>query len=244
MAQISSIHPESYQDESWHGTHATTLRQLVFGVNDGLVATVGLVAGLTFAGAKQGTVLGATIAAILAAVVSMALGSYLSTRTEVQYHQAQVVREEREIEENPEEELNEMRQIYRGYGFSEDETQVFLNRFVQDKKLWLNLMLRDELGILAENFENPWTNAGLMALAVCMGSLPPLIPNFFSPHPQAVFLWVIMLSALTAFMLGALTGRFSHKPLWRSGLSFLVVAAIAAGIGMAAGNLIAPIFGR
>ncbi len=244
MAQLSSWHPESYEDESWHGTHATTLRQVVFGVNDGLVATIGLVAGLSFAGAGQGTVLGATIAAILAAVVSMALGSYLSTRTEVQYHQAQVVREKREIEENPEEELNEMRQIYRRYGFSEDEIQVFLNRFLQDKSLWLNLMLRDELGILPENFENPWSNAGLMALAVGLGSLPPLIPNFFSTHPQGVFPWVVVLSALTAFSLGALSGYSSGKSVWRSGLSFLAVAAVAAGIGMAAGNLIAPIFGR
>ncbi|HBQ94589.1 MAG TPA: hypothetical protein DD856_05700, partial [Sulfobacillus sp.] len=230
MAQLTALHPERYEDESWHGTHATTLRQLVFGVNDGLVATVGLVAGLTFAGAGQGTVLGATLAAIFAAVVSMALGSYLSTRTEVQYHQAQVLREKREIEENPEEELNEMRQIYRGYGFSEDEIQVFLNRFLKDKKLWLNLMLRDELGILAENFENPWSNAGVMALAVGFGSLPPLIPNFFSTHPQGVFPWVIVLSALTAFLLGALTARSSGKSSWRSGLSFLAVAAVAAGI--------------
>ena len=244
MAQLSSIHPESYEDEVWHGTHAATLRQLVFGVNDGLVATIGLVAGLTFAGARQGTVLGATIAAILAAVVSMALGSYLSTRTEVQYHQAQVVREEREIEQNPQEELNEMRQIYRGYGFAEDEIQVFLNRFLQDKKLWLNLMLRDELGIVQENFENPCTNAGLIALAVCIGSVPPLVPNFFSTHPQSVFLWVLGLSALTAFGLGAVTGRFSNKGFWRSGLSFLLVAAVAAGIGMGAGHLIAPIFGK
>nr|MDA8195002.1 VIT1/CCC1 transporter family protein [Thermaerobacter sp.] len=89
--------PSQNRIEPWHSANAASLRQIVFGVNDGLVATVGLVAGLTFAGSSQGVVIGATLAAIVAAVVSMALGSYLSTRTEVRYYQAQVHREKREM---------------------------------------------------------------------------------------------------------------------------------------------------
>ncbi|MDA8192665.1 MAG: VIT1/CCC1 transporter family protein, partial [Thermaerobacter sp.] len=187
--------------------------------------------------------IGATLAAIVAAVVSMALGSYLSTRTEVRYYQAQVHREKREMDDMPEEELAEMRHIYRGYGFSEEETEIFLSRFEQDHDLWLNLMLRDELGIIPESFESPVKNAALMALAVLSGSIPPLLPNIILSVPMAAFVWVIWLSALTAFVLGALTGQSTGETWWKSGLSFLAVSSIAAVIGMGAGHFITPLLG-
>ncbi len=242
MAKIEAVHPADYRDEMWHGSSAVTMRQMVFGMNDGLVATVGLVAGLTFAGSSQRLLLGATLAAITAAVVSMALGSFLSTRTEVHYQKAQMRREQSEIEHRPEEELEEMRQIYTGYGFSADEVAIFLNRFQQDQKLWLNLMLRDELGIIPETFESPWINAGQMALAVLAGSIPPLVPNILLTRPTLAFPWAIILAILTAFGLGAATGRITGRLWWRSGLSFLGVASVAAMIGMGAGAFIAPLF--
>ena len=237
-----NAHPKDYTDETWHGSGGTTIRQLVFGMNDGLVATVGLVAGLIFAGSSKGIVLGATLAAIIAAVSSMALGSYLSTQAEVGYQQAQVSREQREIEEQPDEELSEMRQIYRGYGLSDQEIEIFLTHFKRDKKLWLQLMLRDELGIVPESFENPWKNAASMALAVAAGSLPPLLPIIWGSNPKSVFVWVLACSALTAFGLGAVTARSTGRRWWLSGVSFLAVASIAAAIGMGAGSLIAPLF--
>lgn len=243
MAQeAQTVHPPDYSAETWHGSGAVTMRQMVFGMNDGLVATIGLVAGLIFAGSSKGVVLGATLAAIIAAVASMALGSYLSTRTEVQYHEAQIRRETREIEENPEEEMEEMRQIYQEYGLSGEEIEIFLSHFRKDKKLWLQLMLRDELGIIPESFESPWVNAGQMALAVAIGSLPPLVPMIFASRPQSAFPLVVSLSALAAFALGAITGMNTANRWWRSGLSFLIVSAVAAAIGMGAGSLIAPLF--
>lgn len=235
-------HPDDYANETWHGNGGATLRQLVFGMNDGLVATVGLVSGLIFAGSPRGVVVGATLAAIIAAVASMALGSYLSTRTEVAYNQAQMRREAREIDEQPHEELNEMRQIYRGYGFSESEVDIFLDHFRRDKDLWLRLMLRDELGIIPESFENPWKNAGSMAVAVALGSLAPLLPILWGSAPRQQFTWVIGLSAITALLLGGITARSTGQVWWRSAIAFLLVAAVAAGIGMGAGSLIAPLF--
>ena len=242
MESGALLHPPEYAEKTRTGSTGATLRQLVFGMNDGLVATVGLVAGLIFAGSPKGIVLGGTLAAIIAAVSSMALGSYLSTQAEVGYQEAQIRREQREIDENPHEELQEMRQIYHGYGMSEQEIEIFLTHFQRDKHLWLRMMLRDELGIVPESFENSLKNAGLMALAVVVGSLPPLIPIVFGRDPRHVFVWVLILSALTALGLGAATARSTGRVWWRSAISFLMVASIAAAIGMGAGSLIAPLF--
>jgi len=241
--ELLTSHPQDYSDESWHGNGGAMLRQLVFGVNDGLVATVGLVAGLIFSGSSKGIVLGATLAAIIAAVSSMALGSYLSTQAEMGYQQAQMQREAREIEEHPEVELNEMRQIYQRYGMTQQEIDVFLAHFKRDKHLWLRLMLRDELGITPESFESPWKNTISMALAVAGGSVPPLVPVVLSADPRTAFPWVLGFSAVTAFGLGAVTASSTGRTWWRSGWSFLFVAAIAASVGMGAGHLVAPLLG-
>ncbi|NMP22873.1 VIT1/CCC1 transporter family protein [Sulfobacillus harzensis] len=231
------------QAEAWHGGGSATLRQMVFGMNDGLVATVGLVAGLIFAGSSRGVVLGSSLAAIIAAAVSsMVLGSYLSTRVEVGYHEVQVRREQRAIAEPPHEELQEMRRLYQSCGMSDLEVAMIRSHLQRDKTLWLRLMLRDELGIVPESFESPWRNAGLMALAVAAGSLPPVLPVIFGQNPRHALVWVVMFSVLTALGLGSATARSTGRRWWRSAISFLAVASIAAAIGMGAGSLIAPLF--
>ncbi len=242
MERGALFRSEVLAEKTQSGSAGAALRQLVFGMNDGLVATVGLVAGLIFAGSSKGIVLGGTLAAMIAAVSSMALGSFLSTQAEVDYQQAQIRREQREMEEHPHEELQEMRHIYHGYGMSEQEVDIFIAHFQRDKELWLRMMLRDELGIVPESFENPWKNAGLMALAVVVGSIPPLVPIVFGRDPRQVFVWVLFVSALTALGLGAATARSTGRVWWRSAISFLIVASIAAAIGMGAGSLIAPLF--
>jgi VIT1/CCC1 family predicted Fe2+/Mn2+ transporter len=241
MAKDFSLVQTAFTEERNPDGRATTIRQMVFGMNDGLVATVGLVTGLIFSGSSRAVILAATLAAIIAAVSSMALGSFLATKTEVEYLEAQIQQESRELEEDPEQELDEMRQIYRQYGFADAETEILLTRLKADKSLWLQLMLRDELGILPESFENPWSNAGWMALAVALGSLPPLLPIILGTQPKAALIWVISLSALTAFSLGGVTATVTANRWWRAGISFLLVATIAALIGMGAGTLIAPL---
>jgi len=241
MAKDVSLVQTAFTEERSSDQRATTIRQMVFGMNDGLVATVGLVTGLIFSGSSRSVILAATLAAIIAAVSSMALGSFLATKTEVEYLEAQIRQESRELEEDPEQELDEMRQIYRQYGFLDTETEILLTRLKADKTLWLQLMLRDELGILPESFENPWSNAAWMALAVALGSLPPLLPILLGIEPQPALIWVISLSALTAFSLGGVTATVTANRWWRAGISFLLVATIAALIGMGAGTLIAPL---
>lgn len=216
--------------------------EAVFGMNDGLVATVGLVAGLTMAGAPHALLLEAVLAAIWAAIISMALGAYLATTTEVAHQQALIRREEWELEDHPDEELEEMREIYTRYGFQPDEVQVLLTGFQRNPDLWLRLMLRDELGILPERFEHPWVNALVMALAVGIGSLPPLMPNLWMIHPRQALPVVLLLSAGFAFCLGVATSRLTGRPWWRVGATFFLVAAVATLVGSAFGPVLQQLF--
>lgn len=210
-------------------------REIVFGMNDGLVATTGLVAGLTLTSASHAAMITATFAAVWAAMISMAIGSYLGTHSELAFQQAVVARERWELDDHPEEELEEMRTIYHNYGFSPEEVAVLLQGFQRDPDLWLRLMVRDEHGVLSETWESPIRNAVVMAIAVLAGSLPPLVPNLVFASPHQALAAVLILAAATAAGLGWVTARLTTQAPIRLSLRFLALAGAAMLLGSGMG---------
>ncbi len=236
------VHPRDYHGETWHTDYGSVLREAVFGVNDGLVSMLGIVAGVTASGLGHLHVVMAALVAVIAATVSMALGSYLSSRSENDFYAAEVARERREIEEVPDHEMREIEEIYTGYGFAPDEVEMIKRRFAQNHDLWLEFMLRDELGIIRSSEENPARNAGIMALAVLLGSVPPVLPYLVLSSTSAALRLAIILSAIAAFGLGALKSTVAKGTWWGSGFTFLLVAAVAAVVGIGVGALVPHLF--
>ena len=242
MAAKRLVHPRNYHEESWHSASGTWLRESVFGVNDGLVATLGIVSGVTASRLGHLHVVLAALVSVVAAVVSMALGSYISTRSEIDFYASEIARERREIRETPEHEMQEIAEIYADYGFSSEEIAIFQRRFAQNPELWLEFMLRDELGILQGHMENPISNALTMAAAVFVGSMPPVIPYLLISSTSTALRVALVLSACAAFTLGVLKASVSKGTWWKSGLQFLGVAAAAAVIGIGIGDLLPHLF--
>lgn len=249
MAESSStgagrlVHPRDYHQESWHSQRGAWLREAVFGVNDGLVATLGIVAGVTASRLGHLHVVLAALVSVVAAVVSMALGSYISTRSQIDFYDSQIGRERQEILDTPEHEMQEIAEIYADYGFSPEEIAIFQRRFAQNHELWLEFMLRDELGILQERMENPISNALTMAAAVLVGSMPPVLPYLLTPSTGTALKIAFVLSAAAAFSLGALKATVANGVWWKSGFQFLAVAMAAAVIGIGIGDILPHLFG-
>ena len=236
------VHPRDYHGEAWHTDYGSILREAVFGVNDGLVSMLGIVAGVTASGLGHLHVVIAALVAVIAATVSMALGSYLSSRSENDFYASEVERERREIEEVPDHEMQEIEEMYTEYGFAPDEVDMIKRRFAQNHDLWLEFMLRDELGIIQSSQERPGRNALIMAAAVLVGSVPPVLPYLVIGSTSAALRVAIVLSAVAAFTLGVLKSRLAKGTWLGSGLMFLGVAAAAAIIGIGVGDLIPHLF--
>jgi vacuolar iron transporter family protein len=236
------VHPRDYHGETWHSDYGSLLREAVFGVNDGLVSMLGIVAGVTASGLGHVHVVIAALVAAIAATVSMALGSYLSSRSENDFYASEIERERREIEELPEHEMQEIDEMYTEYGFAPDEVEMIKRRFAQNHELWLEFMLRDELGIIRSREERPVRNALVMAAAVLVGSMPPVLPFLFFGSTGTALRVAVVLSALAAFGLGVLKSRLAKGTWLGSGLTFLLVAAVAACIGIGVGDLIPHLF--
>ena len=105
--------------ERWH--KKTSIREIVFGFNDGSTSTLALLGGVTGGSLPRGQILVAGLSAVVAGAISMALGAYISSKSEIDHHQNEIEREKQEIEEKSAVEREEIRQIYmKKANFSEE----------------------------------------------------------------------------------------------------------------------------
>ena len=115
--------------ERWHGRGGSWVADAIYGVNDGLGAVFGIVSGV--AGAtnnQQHYVLISGLAGMLASSLSMGAGAYLAAKSEAEVYEAEIAREKVEVEENPEEEIEEMSLFYQLQGFTPEESQRMAER--------------------------------------------------------------------------------------------------------------------
>ncbi|MDA8052587.1 MAG: VIT1/CCC1 transporter family protein, partial [Deltaproteobacteria bacterium] len=142
-----------FHNEDWHTPEGKLVREFVFGINDGLVTTVGFVAGVTGALVNTRIVLMSGVAEIVAGTVSMFFGAYLATKSQNEFYQKEIRREKREIAENPNHEIEEIYELYADKGFTKEEIDPIVKRLMSDKKVLLNFMVQDELGISLNYYE-------------------------------------------------------------------------------------------
>jgi len=222
--------------ERWHRGGGGAVRELVFGINDGLVSTLSLVSGVAGADPGRGVILLAGVAGLLAGAISMAAGAYISTKSEREVYEAEVERERRELEENPEEELEELRILYELKGFSREEAERMVERIAQDEELLLEGLLRDELGLMPERFPNPWKAGAFSGIAFVVGAVIPLAAYLFLEGMLAVIVSA-GLSAAALFAIGVAKGLFTGRSWWRSGLEMVGIGLFATVVTYLIGTL-------
>jgi vacuolar iron transporter family protein len=217
--------------EDWHTPKGRAIREVVFGMNDGLVTTIGFLAGVTSSIAQSRYILLAGMAEIVAGAVSMALGAYLATKSQREFFHSEIEREKWEIEKMPEKEAQEIREIYGDMGFTRPEQEMIVNRVTSDKDILLRFMKREELGLFDEHLDDPPHVALTMGVSFAAGALPPILPYFFIPEPRTAIWAAIAVSVAFLFFIGAAKTRLTKTNAVRSGLetTILGVAACAAG---------------
>ena len=215
----------------------TRLRDAVFGLQDGLISTVGALTGIAAGTGDAGVVVLAGIVIIVVESLSMAAGSYLSSKSQREYLERLLKEEEHEIHTDPEKERREIWEMYRVRGYTDAEIEIIAKRLLSDKKLLLEDMAHKELGIFPEALEEPAQNALVMGTAYVLGGAIPVLPYLFLPLNHGIAVSVgATLTALFAF--GGLKGKLVKQVWWRSGLEMLVVAGAAAAVGFFVGRCI------
>ena len=217
------------------------LREVVFGVQDGILSTMALVTGVAVAVGEQSIVVVAGLAAALPGMISMATGAFLASRAERDVQRAEIAREAKELEENPAEEFAELVVLFQREGKSFANARHLADDIAQDKGLWLRTMVEKELGFSADDTTNPVKDALTMGLAFILAALIPLLPHFFLDGGVAIAVSVSA-ALLGLFALGVGKGCLVKKSPLRQGVEILGVGAISAAVGFGLGDGIPRLF--
>jgi VIT1/CCC1 family predicted Fe2+/Mn2+ transporter len=227
--------PEAIRERLAEGPRHSYLRDWIYGGIDGAVTTFAVVSGVIGAQLSPGIILVIGIANILADGFSMAASNFLGTRAEQDELKHIEAVEHRHIETDPEGEQEEVRQIYESKGFEGEDLDRVVELITSDKSRWVRTMLTEEYG-LPQEVRSPWLAAYSTLSAFILCGLAPLLP-FILNLPRA-FLIATILTGIVFFVIGSIKSLWSPVPWWRSGLTTLLVGAVAAALAYGVGVLL------
>ncbi len=215
--------------ERWHVRGHGWIGDAIYGVNDGLGAVFGIVSGMAGYTGGSEVVLAAGLAGTLASALSMGAGAYLAAKSQREVYESEVTREQKEIDEDPHEELIELELFYQLKGFSPEEARGMAERLQKDPKQFLRTLVHEELGLDAATFPNPWRSMTSAGISTAIGGFIPIIPFFFTVGMPAVIASFII-STLAHFVVGASKSLVTTRSWWASGTEMTLVGVLEAGI--------------
>jgi VIT1/CCC1 family predicted Fe2+/Mn2+ transporter len=214
---------------------ASVVRPMVFGASDGLVSNLALVMGVGAAAANDpGAVIIAGIAGLLAGAFSMAVGEYISVRSQREILDYQIELQKAQLRDDPATEAAILRSIYMAKGLSSAEAKLIVDRIMEDHGRALDTFVREEIGLSGETMGSPLAAGGSSFTAFAIGAIIPVIPYLLLGGMTAF--WVSLIVSMAAlFGLGAVVSLLTHRPPLivgaRQALLGLAAAAITYGIG-------------
>jgi VIT1/CCC1 family predicted Fe2+/Mn2+ transporter len=183
-------------------------------------------------------VLIAGVAGLLAGAISMALGEWLSVQSSRELYHYQIQTEKEEIEQSPEEEIQELALIYESRGIAPETARMMADQMLSNKDTALDTLAREELGVDPEELGGSAWEAALTSFVLfTIGAIIPLAPFIFTTGMLAVYI-SIGVSALGLFALGAVITLFTGRTVLFSGMRMVVFGLVAAAVTFGIGHLI------
>jgi VIT1/CCC1 family predicted Fe2+/Mn2+ transporter len=224
-----------------HKHEGSYVGDFVFGAIDGSITTFAVVSGVVGAALSANIVIILGLANLLADGFSMAVGNYLSSKSNIEFAQRERKREEWEVENYPKGEVEEIRAIFRRKGFKGKQLENAVKTVTSNKKVWVDTMMVDELNIIEEKTTPIKKGSVTFAAFVLIGSIP-LIPYFISFFSEAVkgmvFPLSVILTFIAFFFVGSAKIYITGKNWFKSGLETLLIGSAAAIIAYAIGYLL------
>jgi VIT1/CCC1 family predicted Fe2+/Mn2+ transporter len=238
-----SHRPDAIRRRLAEETRHSYLGDAVLGGIDGCVTTFAVVSGAAGGGFSSLVVIVLGIANLIADGFSMAVGNYQSTRIRGESLERERRREARHIEEIPEGEREEVRQIFARKGFDGETLEKIVDVITSDREIWIDTMLKEEVRIHPDGPRPLRAAVVTFAAFVVVGSIP-LLPFFLlGDGVQRAFVVSAVATGATFFGIGAVRGRAAGRSLLRSGLETFLVGGAAAVMAYAIGTWLRGTFG-
>jgi len=222
-----------------HFTAGEIVRDVVIGMSDGLTVPFALAAGLSGAVSASNIIITAGLAEIAAGSIAMGLGGYLAAKSDAEHYRSEREREKREVAEIPEEEMDEVAQIFQSYGLTETEVAPVVRALSNHPRAWVDFMMRYELGLEKPNPTRALTSALTIGGAYIAGGIIPLAPYIVMARAQTALIVSVIVTLLALLVFGYIKGRFTGARPARSALQTMLIGGIAAAVAFVIARAIA-----
>jgi vacuolar iron transporter family protein len=213
------------------------LSDFILGSQDGMVNVLGILLGLAAATSDIRIIIIAALAALGAESVSMGAVAYTSTLARRKVYEAEQRRELEEMREVPDIEREEVRTIFREWGYKGEELEELTRKIESNPKAMLDMMMAFELRLAPVSDLQPRNSALVVFAATVVGSLIPLVPFLVAGHAILDAAYAsVGLSAVALFGIGWYEASITVGPFWKSGLRMLLIGLAAGFAGFLIGH--------
>lgn len=234
-SQGTTTPPPDYEPHI--GASRQYMRDIILGVNDGLVSTFLLVAGVVGGGLDTTAVLLTGIAGAVAGMISMAIGEYLATKSQEEVFDAEITLEKYHLIHHREHERDQLRDMLAERGLFGDDLETVVNIIDSNEEAMLNMQAALEFGIVDTERRSPFAAALTSGLLFLAGALPSVIPFAFGTNPNASLIAAAILSGIGLFAVGAAKTLHTKKNKFLSGAENLAFGIVGGVLAYLVGSL-------
>jgi predicted membrane protein (TIGR00267 family) len=219
-------------------SHSTnnSLRDVILGGQDGLVNMLGIALGVVAAGGSTHVLVVTGLAAAITESISMGAVAYTSFGSDRDFYLSERAREQNEIKAKPEEEREEIREIYAAKGFKGQLLEDVVSTITSNRETWVSTMMNEELHLQPVAQQSLVQSAVVVTVATLIGHLIPIVPFMVVARSPAIIA-AIALSAVTLFAVGVYSAKTLVGDWRKSGLQMVIIGLGAAALGFLIGRL-------
>jgi VIT1/CCC1 family predicted Fe2+/Mn2+ transporter len=237
-----SLHNENsiHQQSGFLNRFEEYLGEFVYGGIDGCVTTFAVVAGAVGASLDSAIIIILGFANLFADGFAMSVGAFLSSKSEKQkFHKHKNI-EYWEVDNLPEKEREEIREIYEAKGFEGELLEQVVDVITADKDRWVNDMMKEELEMV-EDARSPFIIGAITFVSFVLIGLVPLSVyaiDYFAGWGNNLFLWSSILTGIGFTVIGILKAHVTQNAIWKGILETLILGALAALVAYYVGDLL------
>jgi len=233
--------------EQHKGVAGQYIKSIIYGGLDGVVSVFVTVASLEGAATNVAYILILGLAKLIAGAVSMGVGDWLSTQAEVQYARGEREREEWEVDNYLDGEKDEMVELYMEKGLNEDTSRRIVEILARDRKVFVDIMMVEELGIMPdEEYQIAWKHGLVNFTSFLAFGIVPLVCYIIyiaiynlvghtNTQTDVTFYLTIAVTAVTLCVMGIIKARFTGTPKLKSAFITLILGTLAGAVGFLTG---------
>lgn len=212
-----------------HFTGILVIKDLIIGISDGLTVPFALAAGISSVSKDTRFIVVAGIAEIIAGSISMGLGGYLSSKSEIEHYNLEKAKEYSEIIEKPLHEEQEIYDIFNRFHVKKEHLKDLINVFKNDHDAWVDFMMKFELNLEEPDLKRPIISALTISGGYLFSGVYTIFPYFFIRDTVTALYVSIGITCLALFTLGFFKSNGSVILKLKSAFHTILIGILAAG---------------